>query len=202
MQWRRWMTGVMLMSAPLLQAAPTAHAMDSVPLPFDQGETISILQGYNGATHHDASVYGLDLVLTSGETSGATVISPLEGTVAWAYEPGDKTGCMEVVAKDRSYGVMVCHVLLDRPFSRGEKIIRGQQLGAVGAPGMLGNNGLAHVHMELHKDGRGSEPVPFGGADGVPLEYNDLPASGAPNEYASLVLTSSNVFAGAAQPGI
>src|SRR5262249_11368921 len=112
----------------------------------------------------------------------------------WAYEPGDKTGCFEVVARDRSFGVMLCHVMLDRPYSRGEKIARGQEMGTVGAPGMVGNNGLAHVHVELHRGGRGSDPVPFGGPGGVPLEGLDLPASGGPNEWASTVLVSSNAL--------
>ena len=57
---------------------------------------------------------------------------------------------------------MLCHVLLDRPYARGEKISRGQVLGKVSAPGTVGNNGSAHVHIELHQGGRSSDPVPFG----------------------------------------
>ena len=107
-----------------------------------------VIQGYNGGTHVDASRYGLDLVLSNQPTSGATVLSPLAGSVAWAFEPGDKTGCLEVVDPNRRFGVMLCHVLLDRPYARGEKISRGQVLGTVGAPGTVGNNGSAHVHIE------------------------------------------------------
>jgi hypothetical protein len=90
---------------------------------------------------------------------------------------------------------MLCHVLLDRPYARGEKISRGQVLGSVGAPGTVGNNGSAHVHIELHKGGRGSDPVPFGLPDGMLLDGQDLPATGAANEYASIALTSSNAAA-------
>src|SRR3954454_13204393 len=134
MQWWRWMTGVLVATVPLLQA-PAALAMEPVVLPFDQGESARVVQGYNGGTHHDASVYGLDIVLSSGETSGAAVLAPISGSIAWAFDPGDKTGCFEVVSNDRQFGVMLCHVLLDRPLARGEKIARGEVLGTVGAPG-------------------------------------------------------------------
>lgn len=169
--------------------------MTSVPLPFDQNEAVEIVQGYNGGTHQGASIYGLDLVLADGETSGAPVLSPLDGTVAWAFAPGEKTGCIEVLASDKQYGAMLCHVLLDRPFERGEKIHRGQQLGTVGAPGMVGNNGLAHVHMGLHMGGHSDEIVPFSAPEGgLPLDGWDLPASGADNEHAfDGPITSTNL---------
>jgi len=165
---------------------PAVHAAEtSVPLPFDRNEAVSIVQGYNGGTHVGASGYGLDLVLADGETSGAPVLAPFDGTVPWAFPPGEKTGCIEILARDGQFGTMLCHVVLDRPFDRGEKVVRGQQLGTVGAAGMVGNNGLPHVHMELHQHGRSSDIVPFSASDGgLPLEGWDLPATGAENEHA------------------
>jgi hypothetical protein len=183
-----------------LATAPAASALaaaetTSVPLPFDTGASAQIVQGYNGGTHHDASVYGLDLVLTNGETSGAPVLAPFDGTVPWAFAPGEKTGCIEILAQDRRFGAMLCHVVLDRPFNRVERVARGQQLGAVGAPGMVGNNGLAHVHMELHAGGRSSDIVPFSASNGgLPLDGMDLPFTGATNEHAmegSIVSTNA-----------
>jgi hypothetical protein len=188
--WIRTATALML-GLPLIHAQ-AAFAADSIPLPFDAGATARVIQGYNGGTHVGASRFGLDLVLSDRETSGAAVLAPLAGSVAWAFEPGDKTGCLEIVEPTRRFGVMLCHVLLDRPYGRGEKVSRGQLLGTVGAPGTVGNNGSAHVHMELHQGGRGSDPVPFGLPDGLPLDGQDLPATGATNEYASIALTSSN----------
>src|SRR5438105_8287450 len=182
--------GLLLITSLLLPlggaAAPTAFAATtSVPLPFDANTSVEIVQGYNGGTHQGASIYGLDLVLADGETSGAPVLSPFDGSVPWAFEPGDKTGCIEILASDRQFGTMLCHVMLDRPFDRGEKVVRGQQLGTVGAPGMVGNNGLAHVHMELHAHGHSNEIVPFSTSEGgLPLEGWDLPATGAANEHA------------------
>jgi hypothetical protein len=188
--WTRTATAL-IVALPLVQARG-AFAADSIPLPFDAGSSVRVIQGYNGGTHVDASRFGLDLVLANQETSGATVLAPLAGSVAWAFAPGDKTGCLEVVDAGRRFGVMLCHVLLDRPYARGEKLTRGQVLGTVGAPGTVGNNGSAHVHIELHKGGRSSDPVPFGLPDGMLLEGQDLPATGANNEYASTALTSSN----------
>lgn len=167
--------------------APTVSAADatSVGLPFEQGQAVQIVQGYNGGSHQGASVYGLDLVLGDGETSGAAVFSPFDGTVPWAFAPGEKTGCIEILANDKRYGAMLCHIVLDRPYKRGDKVARGQRLGTVGAPGLVGNNGLAHVHMELHVGGRSSDIVPFSGSQGgMPLEGWDLPATGASNEHA------------------
>ena len=66
----------------------------------------------------------------------------------------------------RSFGAMLCHVVLDRPFTRGEKVFKGEQLGSVGAAGTVGNNGTPHVHMELHIGGRSSDIVPFSASEG------------------------------------
>jgi hypothetical protein len=182
------------LSVPFLPTQ-TVLAAESVSMPFDTDAAVRVIQGYNGGTHHDASRFGLDLVLTNQETSGAAVLSPLQGSIAWAFEPGDKTGCIEVVAPDRRFGVMLCHVLLDRPFSRGEKVSRGQQLGTVGAPGTVGNNGSAHIHIELHQGGRSSNPVPWTPSEGLLLEGQDLPASGTGNEHAGTTFSSTNALA-------
>src|SRR5260370_28026476 len=158
--------GIALSGFLALTAAPAASALaaaetTSVPLPFDTGASVQIVQGYNGGTHQGASVYGLDLVLTNGETSGAPVLAPFDGTVPWAFEPGEKTGCIEILATDRPFGAMLCHVVLDRPFNRRERVARGQQRGPVGAPGMVGNNGLAQLHMDAHVGGQSSDIPPF-----------------------------------------
>lgn len=137
---------------------------------------------------------GLDLVLAGAETSEALVLSPLEGSIAWAFEPGDRTGCISVLGRDGRFSVMLCHVMLDRAYRRGERIARGQPLGVVGPAGTVGNNGTPHIHMELHFAGRSSSPVPFGAPDDLPFEGVDLPASGATNEHASVVETSTTAI--------
>jgi hypothetical protein len=179
---------------------PRSYAAESIAMPFAAGEALRIIQGYNGGTHQGASHHGLDLVVAGGETSGAQVLSPIDGTIAWAMEPGAGNGCVSVLGRD-GLGVMMCHVLLDRPFKRGEKIARGQVMGMVGEAGTLGNNGAPHVHMELQVGARNGNGVPFGAPDGRPLEGVDLPATGARNEHASsaLIMSSNTVSAAPAQ---
>ena len=196
----RVVLGVFLFSCVLGMSAPSASAatvdLTSVPLPFDQGNAVQIVQGYNGGTHQGASIYGLDLVLADGETSGAPVLAPFDGTVPWAFEPGDKTGCIEILAANRKYGTMLCHIVLDHPFGHGDKVVRGQQLGTVGAAGMVGNNGLPHVHMELHVGGHSDGIVPFSASEGgLPLEGVDLPFTGGENEHAfdQVAIVSSTI---------
>jgi hypothetical protein len=90
---------------------------------------------------------------------------------------------------------MPCHIVLDRAYQRGEKVKRGQQLATIGAPGEVGNNGLAHVHPELHRGGRSSDPVPFSPSnDGVLLDGVDLPFTGATGQNLEVTLTSSNTL--------
>jgi hypothetical protein len=155
--------------------APLAFAAESVALPFPGGKEVRIIQGYNGGTHQGRSRFGLDLVLANDETSGAEVVSPTDGTVMFAQGGGN--GCIAIAFRDDTYSVMLCHVKLNRAYSRGESITRGQSLGTVGAAGTVGNNGMPHIHLELHSGGRASSPVPFAEPEGLLLEGVSLPAS-------------------------
>src|SRR5215204_655612 len=161
----------------LLPTAPaqTTHAASNVAMPFAGGTAVKIIQGYNGGTHQGRSQYGLDLVVADGATADADVVSPVDGSVTYAQSSGN--GCIAVALTDGSYTVMMCHVALSRPFKGGEAVTRGQSLGTVGKAGTVGNNGVAHVHLELHKGNRLSSPVPFAEPDGLPLEGIALPAS-------------------------
>jgi hypothetical protein len=72
---------------------------------------------------------------------------------------------------------MMCHVVLSRTFGRGEAVARGQALGTVGPAGTVGNNGVPHVHLELHRGASVSRPVPFAPPGGLMLEGIALDAS-------------------------
>lgn len=184
--------GMLLLLPTLSSSSTPASAADLLPLPFEEGAAVRIIQGYNGGTHVGDSQLALDLVLANGLSSGAPALSPIEGTIAWAFEPGTQTGCAQITARDGSFGVMLCHIVLDRPYARGERINRGQVLGTIGAAGEVGNNGTPHIHLQLQKGGRTNQPVPFAAPDGLPLEGTDLPATGGRNENAGGVLTSTN----------
>jgi hypothetical protein len=164
---------LLLAMLPVAPAQPT-EAAGSVAMPFAGGSAVKIIQGYNGGTHQGRSQYGLDLVLAGGGTSGAQVVSPIEGKVTWSQ--ASSHGCIAIALKDDSYSVMMCHIAL-RAFSRGDAIARGETIGTVGAPGTYGNNGVSHVHLELHKGGQANNPVPFAEPNGLALEGIALPAS-------------------------
>ena len=152
-------------------------------MPFPGGQAVSIIQGYRGGSHRGRSQYALDLVLADGGTSGAEVVSPVEGSVVWAQGPGAGNGCIAIAFRDGSYSITLCHVLLHRAYRGGESITRGQSLGTVGPAGSVGNAGTPHVHLELHRGGRSNNPVPFSPPEGLPLEGVALPATGASSEH-------------------
>jgi hypothetical protein len=146
-------------------------------MPFVGGKAVRIIQGYNGGTHQGRSQFGLDLTLANGGTGGAEVVAPFDGSVTWAQAPNAGHGCIAIAMKSGSHSVMMCHVSLNKAYSRGDAISRGQTLGTVGADGTVGNNGVAHIHYELHTGNRANSPVPFAEPDGLLLEGVSLPAS-------------------------
>ena len=44
------------------------------------------------------------------------------------------------------------HVVLNKAYGRGDSVTRGQTIGTVGVDGTVGNNGIAHIHYELHSE--------------------------------------------------
>lgn len=172
-------------------AQPTSAAED-VSMPYPGGQAVQVIQGYNGGTHQGRSQYALDLVLADGGTSGAEVVSPIEGSVTYSQAPKSGNGCMGISMRDGSYSVMLCHVIFHRTFSRGESITRGQSLATVGPAGTVGNNGAPHVHLELHRGSQISNPVPFAGPQGLTLEGTSLAATGKSNAYGRETLMSTN----------
>jgi hypothetical protein len=183
-----------LMAGLLPFASPAiTRAAEGILMPFPGGQAVRIIQGYNGGSHQGRSYYGLDLVLAGASTSGIEVVSPIDGSVAWAQAPGTANGCMALSFRDGSRSVVLCHILFHRAYSRGEWISGGQSLGRIGPAGTVGNNGTPHVHLELHRSGRAAAPVPFSPPDGLPLEGVALPATGARNEHSSRAsIASSN----------
>lgn len=152
-----------------------ALAAESIPLPFAGGRAVKIGQGYEGGTHQGRSRYGLDLMLADGTTSGAAALSPIEGAVVWSQAPGQGHGCIAIAMSSGSHSVMMCHLSLNHAYAGGEAVSRGQTLGTIGAPGTVGNNGVSHIHLELHSGGQANSPVPFAEPDGLPLEGVSLP---------------------------
>lgn len=169
----------------LIGSSPAARAATEIKLPFPAGYSAGILQGYNGGTHRGVDQYSLDLVVENAATNGAPVLSPIAGRIDWAYGPWVRNGCLAILDADGSgRGVMLCHVIFDRSFGRGEAIALGQRLGYVGPPGAVGNNGAPHVHLQLYRGGAGARtPLPFTLPSGLPLDGWSLPNGGRYNEH-------------------
>ena len=80
----------------------------------------------------------------------------------------------------------MCHIILNRVMRPNEPIAAGASLGSVGADGRVGNNGVAHLHLSMHRTsdyGVTRVPAPFTAGSGLPLEGMNLPASGAYIQY-------------------
>jgi hypothetical protein len=168
--------------------AESATTMSSVKLPFPAGTAWKVIQGYNGGTHVPGpEVYALDLVRDGGTTAGAEVLAPASGTLWFANPPGAGNGCMSI-KMDGGGGLIVqmCHIILNRVMRPNEPIAAGASLGTVGADGRVGNNGVAHLHLSMHRTsdyGVTRVPAPFAAGSGLPLEGMNLPANGTYNQY-------------------
>ena len=194
---------VLVALSPSAPAQPV-FAADSIAMPFTGGRAVRIAQGYSGGTHQGQSRFGLDIVLADGDTGGAEVVSPIDGTVTWAQGPNSGNGCIAIAMRSGSHSVMLCHVSLNRAYARGDAVARGQSLGTVGVAGTVGNNGVAHIHYELHTGNRANSPVPFAEPDGLLLEGVSLPASSttAVVSKREAIVSSNRAGSGAPAPTV
>jgi uncharacterized protein YraI len=180
-----------LLALALVGPAPVSpvHAQTAVlKLPFAAGTSWRIIQGYEGGTHGTGPErYALDLVREGGPTAGTEVLAPASGTVWWMNPPGTGNGCL-LIKIDGGNGLIVemCHIIA-RPLRVDQRVEVGQPVGTVAPDGAVGNNGLAHLHLSLHRTpdfGVTRIPAPFAPPDGLPLDGVSLPPNGTPNQYA------------------
>jgi hypothetical protein len=179
--------GALLAASPL-EARPGAAA-EGLSFPAPAGTRWSIAAGYNTATHIDGDPYAIDVVRDDGDTTGALLFAPVDGTLSIS------TSCLTIRDAAR-VAILLCHVFPQSGLRSGQRVVRGQLLGSVAPPGAAGNNGLAHIHIAAHysADGRGfGTTIPLAGA--YALDGVSLPATVEPNGYAGVTFTSSNAQA-------
>lgn len=177
---------MILPSLMLIGGSRPVSAAQTLHLPFPASVKVEIIQGYNGGTHQGVERYSLDLVRADGGTNGSPVVAPASGTVAWAQPLGGQHGCIGVTMDDSAdFHYMLCHIILNRPYNYGDRIQAGQSMGTVGAPGLVGNNGVSHIHMQLYTlPGGQRTPKPYAAPDGLLLEGVSMPADGTFNQWA------------------
>ena len=187
----------------LITGSRPVTAAQTLHLPFPADVAVNIIQGYNGGTHSGVERYSLDLTRVDGKTSGAPAIAPAAGTVAFAQLPGQEHGCIGVAMDDSSgFHFMLCHLILDHVYSYGDRIRAGQSLGVIGAPGLVGNNGTSHIHMQLYTLAGGVRtPQPFAQPSGIPLEGVTMAADGTYNQWSCSGASCHNMVSRAPSSG-
>lgn len=147
--------------------APAPEPTGSIVWPVSGGEW-SILQGYNGSSHQNNSDLwqyrdSLDLVSADGNTAGATVYSPVTGTVRWL----DQASGGISIDMGNGHAVALFHVVFDSSISEGDFLSQGQAIGYISGPGEAGYVSTPHVHIALWQTGDGGNwnrvSVPFAG---------------------------------------
>ncbi|MEX2372174.1 MAG: hypothetical protein WD800_00075, partial [Dehalococcoidia bacterium] len=127
--------------------APSTAAEVGMRFPAPAGTQWEVLAGFNTATHVDVDPYALDLWRVDGPTGGTPVLAPLSGTIGFVSD-----SCVSVRTSD--VNVMMCHVFALAGLDRGDDVIVGQRIGTVAPDGQAGNNGTAHIHLQVNESGR------------------------------------------------
>jgi hypothetical protein len=179
-----------------------------IKMPFASGANWTISQGYNtgptGGSHYNCATtgcswkykYSFDLVRSDGNTSGQSVLSPVNGTIRWIDE---YYGGMSINLGN-GWAVAYFHTTLKAGLAAGQSVVQGQYLGAIAPPGQGGNGGYPHLHITLWRTTDGGnwsrDAKPFTGEQS--LDGYDFPAlaDSQTNQYRSRTVTSSNALVG------
>ena len=117
------------------------------------------------------------------------MIAPPSCSLWFAHPPGAGNGCASIKI-DNAGGLIVqlCHIVLHRAMRPDERISAGTSLGVIGVDGAVGNGGIAHLHLSMHRTpdyGVTRLSAPFSAhAGGLDLEGLNLPGDGSRNQYA------------------
>lgn len=169
-------------------AAPQPEPVGSIIWPVSGGEW-RILQGYNGSSHQNNSSLwqyrdSLDLVSADGSTAGATVYSPISGTVRWL----DPSSGGISIDMGNGYAVAMFHVVFNSSISAGDTLTQGQVLGYISGPGEAGYASTPHIHVALWQTSDGGNwnrvSVPFQG--NLAISGFSLPNDGSGYQHTGL----------------
>lgn len=123
---------------------------------------------YKVAANHD----GLDLISQQGEP----VYAAADGVVRYVEHSSKGLGNVVSITHANGYVTSYAHLENTR-VSKGQKVLRGKQIGQVG---MSGNSFAPHLHYEVRKDSLRMDPL------------NYMFASVTPEDYMGMLFMSSN----------
>ncbi|MCA9860395.1 MAG: SH3 domain-containing protein [Thermomicrobiales bacterium] len=179
-------------SANYITFTPPSPGGDGIIVWPMTGGTWEILQGYNGSSHQNNSdlwqyLYSLDLHRIDGATAGATVISPVTGTVRWyERESGGIT-----IDLGNGYAVAMFHLTVDRQWQPGDAIQQGDLIGTVSPEGGEGYVQIPHIHLTLWQTNDGGNwdrhAAPFTGQ--FTISGYDFPSDGSAYQWTGFRFT-------------
>lgn len=172
----------------LVQRSQASLSPGTISWPFDPNDgQWTIVNGYRGNEDHapggslnDYALYALDFA-RGGRTTGATVYSPVSGTVAWT-----DGGCymLSISIDDApAYRVGLSHI---DGFPSGGHVNQGDAIGTVSDGTCIGSGN--HIHMVLYSC-RDCQPDPANQRVGIPFSGPaaivgcDYPDNGSRRQY-------------------
>ena len=145
-------------------------------LPFAEGKTYRISQGFNGKRSHtsERSRYAVDFQLEIGEPVFAARAGTVVRAVDWFCEQGgkaliDQTNLVIIMHDD---GTLANYVHLDHNgvfVHEGEKVARGQKIGVAGVTGFSSG---PHLHFVVRRERDIAIPVKFEGFEDADFSKN------------------------------
>jgi len=164
------------------QVSRDASAFNGVFWPVSGGEWY-VMQGYNGSSHQNSDAewqyyYSLDIARNDGDTAGASVTSPVNGTVRWIDE---NTGGVSIDLGN-GHAIAMFHISLDRSIRAGVTLRVGDYVGYISGPYEMGFRESPHLHIThwLTNDGGNwdRQAAPFSGEYAISgMEFPDLGGS-------------------------
>ncbi len=169
----------------------------NIDLPFSQGQTWYVCQGYQGYVSH-ANSYALDLTVSNkdfgasacyandgnvNKSANQQVLSPASGTIS--YVNSDLV-CLSI---DNNHSLLIGH--FNRTVANGQRVNAGQVLGKTSTANS-NNGGFSHIHLEARNtSGCGiNTSVPLTSQYGFQLRgVGDLPNLAERNDYFKRALT-------------
>lgn len=116
----------------------------------------SISSGYGYRNFGDGWHGGVDIVRPGG-SSGCTVVAAESGTVTYAGWYGSG-GYTVMIKHSNGLSTMYCHMQPGLSVYTGQRVVRGQAVGRIGATGYVTG---AHLHFEVKVNGRNVNPLGY-----------------------------------------